>query len=387
MLLYCEKLIFSNISENIFDKRLTIVQYYILIIDVLSCIINIRVKKIFFPPVLIKSVQKQTLYRFRHLALTLKEEGYFMVFSHVPVMLNECIDGLAIRSDGIYVDGTAGGAGHSSAIASRLGENGRLISIDRDPDAVAVATERLSPYSMAQVVKNNYSNMREVLDSLGIDKVDGVLLDLGVSSYQLDEGSRGFSYHADAPLDMRMEKEGISASDIVNTYSQQELAKIIFEYGEEKFSRRIAENIVKARAVSPVETTLQLADIIRQSVPQKARREKNPCKKTFQAIRIAVNGELEHLSKGLDEAFYSLKTGGRLAVITFHSLEDRLVKQRFAGWCKGCICPPDFPQCVCGHKPKGVLVNRKPIEADEKELEENKRSRSARLRIIERGAE
>lgn len=310
-----------------------------------------------------------------------------MVFSHVPVMLNECIDGLAIRSDGIYVDGTAGGAGHSSAIASRLGKNGRLISIDRDPDAVAVATERLSPYSMAQVVKNNYSNMREVLDSLGIDKVDGVLLDLGVSSYQLDEGSRGFSYHADAPLDMRMEKEGISASDIVNTYSQQELAKIIFEYGEEKFSRRIAENIVKARAVSPVETTLQLADIIRQSVPQKARREKNPCKKTFQAIRIAVNGELEHLSKGLDEAFYSLKTGGRLAVITFHSLEDRLVKQRFAGWCRGCICPPDFPQCVCGHKPQGVLVNRKPIEADEKELEENKRSRSARLRIIERGAE
>lgn len=310
-----------------------------------------------------------------------------MVFSHVPVMLNECIDGLAIRPDGIYVDGTAGGAGHSSAIASHLGENGRLVSIDRDPDAVAVATERLSSYSMAQVVRNNYSNMREVLDSLGIDKVDGILLDLGVSSYQLDEESRGFSYHADAPLDMRMEKEGISAADIVNTYSQQELAKIIFEYGEEKFSRRIAENIVKAREVSPIETTLQLADIIRQSVPQKARRDKNPCKKTFQAIRIAVNGEFEHLSKGLDEAFYSLKAGGRLAVITFHSLEDRLVKQRFAGWCRGCICPPDFPQCVCGHKPQGVLINRKPIEADEKELEENKRSRSAKLRIIERGAE
>lgn len=310
-----------------------------------------------------------------------------MVFSHVPVMLDECIDGLAIRPDGIYVDGTAGGAGHSSAIASHLGENGRLVSIDRDPDAVAVATERLSSYSMAQVVRNNYSNMREVLDSLGIDKVDGILLDLGVSSYQLDEESRGFSYHADAPLDMRMEKEGISAADIVNTYSQQELAKIIFEYGEEKFSRRIAENIVKAREVSPIETTLQLADIIRQSVPQKARRDKNPCKKTFQAIRIAVNGEFEHLSKGLDEAFYSLKAGGRLAVITFHSLEDRLVKQRFAGWCRGCICPPDFPQCVCGHKPQGVLINRKPIEADEKELEENKRSRSAKLRIIERGAE
>lgn len=310
-----------------------------------------------------------------------------MKFNHVPVMLEKCIDGLAIRPDGIYVDGTAGGAGHSSAIAEKLGENGRLISIDRDPDAIAVATERLAVYSMAQVVQNNYSNIRAVLDSLGIDKVDGILLDLGVSSYQLDEESRGFSYHANAPLDMRMEKSGISASDIVNTYSQQELAKIIFEYGEEKFSRRIAENIVKTRESAPIETTLQLADIIRQSVPQKARRDKNPCKKTFQAIRIAVNGEMEHLSKGLDEAFYSLKAGGRLAVITFHSLEDRLVKQRFAGWCRGCICPPDFPQCVCGHKPEGILINRKPLEADEKELEANNRSRSAKLRIIERSAE
>ncbi|MDE5835207.1 MAG: 16S rRNA (cytosine(1402)-N(4))-methyltransferase RsmH [Ruminococcus sp.] len=310
-----------------------------------------------------------------------------MEFKHVPVMLEKCIDGLAIRPDGIYVDGTAGGAGHSSVIASHLSENGKLIAIDRDPDAVAVATERLSVYSMAQVVRNNYSNIREVLDSLGIDKVDGILLDLGVSSYQLDEGSRGFSYHTDAPLDMRMEKQGISASEIVNTYSQQELAKIIFEYGEEKFSRCIAENIVKSREISPIETTLQLADIIRQSVPQKARREKNPCKKTFQAIRIAVNGEFEHLSKGLDEAFYSLRAGGRLAVITFHSLEDRIVKQRFAGWCRGCICPPDFPQCVCGRRPEGVLVNRKPLEADPQELEANKRSRSARLRIIERSAD
>lgn len=310
-----------------------------------------------------------------------------MKFNHVPVMLEKCIDGLAIRPDGIYVDGTAGGAGHSSAIAEHLSKNGRLISIDRDPDAVAVATERLAVYSMAQVVRNNYSNIREVLDNLGIDKVDGILLDLGVSSYQLDEESRGFSYHADAPLDMRMEKSGISAFDIVNTYSQQELAKIIFEYGEEKFSRRIAENIVSIRESAPIKTTLQLADIIRQSVPQKARRDKNPCKKTFQAIRMAVNGELEHLSKGLDEAFYSLKTGGRLAVITFHSLEDRLVKQRFAGWCKGCICPPDFPQCVCGHKPEGILVNRKPLEADEHEITTNNRSRSAKLRIIERSAE
>jgi 16S rRNA (cytosine1402-N4)-methyltransferase len=226
-----------------------------------------------------------------------------------------------------------------------------------------------------------------VLDELGIDKVDGVLMDLGVSSYQLDEESRGFSYHADAPLDMRMSKEGMSAADVVNTYSEQQLAKIIFEYGEEKFSRRIAANIVRAREVSPILTTLQLADIIRESVPQKARREKNPCKKTFQAIRIAVNGELDHLSEGLDEAFFSLKAGGRLAVITFHSLEDRLVKQRFAGWCRGCICPPDFPQCVCGRKPQGILINRKPIEANDEELERNNRSRSAKLRVIERSAE
>jgi len=310
-----------------------------------------------------------------------------MEFSHIPVLASECIEGLDIRPDGIYVDGTAGGAGHSSLIAARLNEKGRLISLDRDPDAVKVASERLSVYSNAQVIHRNYSEMRYVLDELGIDKVDGILMDLGVSSYQLDEGSRGFSYHVDAPLDMRMSKEGMSAADIVNTYSEQELARIIFEYGEEKFSRRIAENIVRSRESTPIETTLQLADIIRESVPQKARREKNPCKKTFQAIRIAVNGEFEHLSQGLDQAFYSLKAGGRLAVITFHSLEDRIVKQRFAGWCKGCICPPDFPQCVCGRKPQGRLVNRKPIEADEKELERNNRSRSAKLRIIERSAE
>lgn len=310
-----------------------------------------------------------------------------MEFLHVPVMLDECIQGLNIAPDGIYVDGTAGGAGHSSAIAEQLGEKGRLISLDRDPDAVKVASERLSRFPNAQVIHSNYSQMRDVLDSLGIDRVDGILMDLGVSSFQLDEGSRGFSYHSDAPLDMRMSKEGMSAADVVNTYSEQQLAKIIFEFGEEKFSRRIASNIVAERAKAPIETTLQLADIIRNSVPQKARREKNPCKKTFQAIRIAVNGEFDHLSKGLDDAFYSLKPGGRLAVITFHSLEDRLVKQRFAGWCKGCICPPDFPQCVCGHKPQGKLVNRKPLEADEKELERNNRSRSAKLRIIERSAE
>ncbi|MCQ2459677.1 MAG: 16S rRNA (cytosine(1402)-N(4))-methyltransferase RsmH [Ruminococcus sp.] len=307
-----------------------------------------------------------------------------MDFHHIPVLLDECLDGLAIRPDGTYVDGTAGGAGHSSAIASRLGENGRLIALDRDPDAVAVATERLSVFPNAQVIHSNYSEMRYVLDELGIDSVDGILMDLGVSSFQLDEGSRGFSYHSDAPLDMRMSKEGMSAADLVNTYSESEIARIIFEYGEEKFSRKIAANIVKARETAPIETTVQLADIIRESVPQKARREKNPCKKTFQAIRIAVNGEFEHLSKGLEDAFFCLKPGGRLAVITFHSLEDRIVKQKFASWCKGCICPPDFPQCVCGHKPDGKLVNRKPIEADSSELERNNRSRSAKLRVIER---
>ena len=310
-----------------------------------------------------------------------------MEFSHIPVMLEECIEGLDIRPDGIYVDGTAGGAGHSSAIAARLNEKGRLIALDRDPDAVAVASERLSVYPNAKVIHRNYSEIRAVLDELDIDFADGILMDLGVSSFQLDEGSRGFSYHSDAPLDMRMSKEGMSAADVVNTYSEAELARIIFEYGEEKFSRRIASNIVDARNTSPIETTLQLADIIRESVPQKARREKNPCKKTFQAIRIAVNGEFEHLEKGLDDAFYSLKTGGRLAVITFHSLEDRIVKKKFAEWCRGCICPPDFPQCVCGRKPQGKLVNRKPLEAKEQELERNNRSRSAKLRIIERSAE
>jgi 16S rRNA (cytosine1402-N4)-methyltransferase len=310
-----------------------------------------------------------------------------MDFIHIPVLLGESINGLGIDPDGIYVDGTVGGAGHSSEIAARLSEKGRLICLDRDPDAVKTATERLAKYKNVTVVQSNYSDIRSVLDSLGVDKVNGVLMDLGVSSHQLDEGSRGFSYHQDSYLDMRMSQTGTSAADLVNTLSEQQLAKIIFEYGEEKFSRRIAANIVRAREDAPVQTTSQLADIIRQSVPQKARREKNPCKKTFQALRIAVNSEFEHLTKGLDDAFESLRPGGRLAVITFHSLEDRLVKQKFAGWCKGCICPPDFPQCVCGRKPLGRLITRKPVEADQSELEKNNRSRSAKLRIIERSAE
>jgi len=303
-------------------------------------------------------------------------------FRHVSVLLNECIEGLNIRPDGIYVDGTAGGAGHSVEIAKRL-TTGRLVAIDRDPEAVAVATQRLKDYN-ALVVRNNYSAIDEVLDELQISGCDGILMDLGVSSYQLDTAERGFSYHNDAPLDMRMSKEGISARDIVNEYSFQQLSKIIFEYGEEKFARNIAAEIVKQREQKLIETTSELAEIIKAAVPAKVRREKNPCKKTFQAIRIAVNSELEHLSVALDKAFSCLNVGGRLCIITFHSLEDRLVKQRFASFCKGCICPPEFPQCVCGKTPEGKLINKKPIEPSEDELSYNNRSRSAKLRIIER---
>lgn len=305
-----------------------------------------------------------------------------MEFSHISVLLNETIEGLAIKPEGIYVDGTAGGAGHSRKIAEKL-TTGRLIAIDRDPDAVQVATERLKGFN-ATVVQANYSEIASILKELEIDGVDGILLDLGVSSHQLDTGERGFSYNIDAPLDMRMSQSGISAKDIVNEYSQEQLSKIIFEYGEEKFARKIADNIIKARQEKPIETTFELAEIIKKSIPAKFKREKNPCKKTFQAIRIAVNGELDHLSNCIDDAFDCLNSGGRLAIITFHSLEDRIVKQHFAELCKGCICPPDFPQCVCGRTPRGKLVNRKPIEASEQEIEANNRSRTAKLRIIER---
>lgn len=308
-----------------------------------------------------------------------------MEFKHVSVLLSECIEGLAIKPEGIYCDGTAGGAGHSREIAKRLDaqKGGRLIAIDRDPDAVKVAAQRLEGLP-AQVVKGNYSQIDEILDGLGVTGVDGILLDLGVSSFQLDNPDRGFSYHTNAALDMRMSREGMSAKDVVNTYSAQQLSKIIFEYGEEKFARSIAAGIVKAREQKPIETTLELADVIKNSVPQKARRDKNPCKKTFQAIRIEVNSELEHLSLALDKAFDCLNIGGRLCIISFHSLEDRLVKQRFKTFCTGCTCPPDFPVCVCGKTPRGKLITRKPIEADSKELEENNRSHSAKLRIIEK---
>ncbi len=304
-------------------------------------------------------------------------------FSHISVLLAECIEGLDIKPDGIYIDGTCGGAGHSCEIAKRLTSGGRLIGIDRDPDAIKAATARLEPYN-AKVLHGNYSEIESLAHSEGVEKVDGVLLDLGVSSHQLDTLERGFSYHGDAPLDMRMSQEGATAADLVNTLPHEELSRIMFEYGEEKFSRRIADEIIKRREIKPIETTSELADIITTAVPAKFRREKNPCKKTFQAFRIAVNCEFEHLNKGLDDAFELLKPGGRLCVITFHSLEDRIVKQRFASFCKGCICPPDFPQCVCGKTPRGKLVNRKPIEASPEELEANIRSRSAKLRIIEK---
>ncbi len=305
-----------------------------------------------------------------------------MEFKHFSVLLEESIEGLNIKPDGIYVDGTAGGAGHSREMAKRL-TTGRLIAIDRDPDAIATATERLKGLP-AVVVHNNYSEIDNILADMGIDGIDGMLLDLGVSSYQLDNGERGFSYHTDAPLDMRMSQEGESAKDVVNTYSYSELCRILFEYGEEKFAKSIANNIIKAREQAPIETTGQLADIIRASIPQKFRRDKNPCKKTFQALRIHINNELGGLSEALDKAFDALNVGGRLCIITFHSLEDRLVKQRFATFCQGCTCPPEFPVCVCGNTPRGKLISRKPIEPSEEELEVNNRSHSAKLRVIEK---
>lgn len=304
-------------------------------------------------------------------------------FSHISVLLNECIEALDIKPDGIYVDGTAGGAGHSSEIAKRLA-NGRLIAIDKDPDAVQAATERLLPYACTQVVRADYSSVKETLASLQIEQIDGMLLDLGVSSYQLDTAERGFSFHKDAPLDMRMSREGFSAKDIVNTYSTERLAKILWEYGEERFSRRIADAVVRARAVKPIETTFELVDIIKSAMPAAAMREAHPARRSFQALRIAVNGELEQLSGAVNDAFDLLAPGGRLCIITFHSLEDRIVKQRFAEFAKGCTCPSDFPVCVCHKTPRGRLVYKKPVEPSQQELEQNPRSRSAKLRVIEK---
>ena len=303
-----------------------------------------------------------------------------MEFKHKSVLLNEAISALDIKPDGIYVDGTAGGAGHSSEIAKRL-KGGLLIALDRDPDALKTASERLKGYP-AKVIESNFSRMDEVLKNEGIAGVDGILLDLGVSSFQLDSAERGFSFHKDAPLDMRMSKSGLSAADIVNNYSAEQLERILRDFGEEKFAFRIANRIALEREKKPIETTKQLADIISSAVPAKARRDGHPARKSFQAIRIAVNGELDSLSEALGKAFDLLNKDGVLAVITFHSLEDRMVKLKFKEYCTGCTCPPDFPVCVCGKTPAGRMYSRKPIEPSAEELEANPRSRSAKLRVI-----
>lgn len=301
---------------------------------------------------------------------------------HVPVLLEQTLAALNIRPDGVYLDGTAGGGGHSFAIASRL-DGGRLYALDQDPDAVRAASARLAGLP-AEVVRSNFSEMRSVLRGRGVDSVDGVLLDIGVSSHQLDAGGRGFSFHQDAPLDMRMSQEGSTAADLLASLDEKELASVFFRFGEEKYARSIARAIVQTREAAPLVTTLQLAELIKSAVPAAYRRDGHPARKVFQALRIAVNGELDRLSRGLDEAFALLKPGGRLAVITFHSLEDRMVKQRFADWCRGCVCPPDFPVCVCGRTPAGRLVLRKPAEASPGELARNPRSRSAKLRCVEK---
>ncbi len=307
-------------------------------------------------------------------------------FHHVSVLLQECLDGLNIRPDGIYVDGTLGGAGHSSQIAARL-TTGRLIGIDRDNVAHQAAAQRLKPYAdRVTQVHANFSEIPQVLESLGIAGVDGILLDLGVSSPQLDDGQRGFSYMQDAPLDMRMNAEdALTAHEVINTWSYETLRRILYEYGEERYAPQIAGAICRSRELAPIETTLQLVDVIRSAMPAAALREKqHPAKRSFQAIRIAVNDELGAVEKIMKEAYDCLNPGGRLAVITFHSLEDRIVKNAMTQASKGCTCPPNFPVCVCGKKPKVKLITRKPVVAGDEELELNPRSRSAKLRVCEK---
>ena len=306
-----------------------------------------------------------------------------MEFVHKSVLLTQTVDGLGIKPGGIYVDCTAGGGGHSLEAAKRMDDSNKLICFDQDKEAIAAATKRLEGHNPI-FINRNFCTIRDSLAEIGIEHIDGAMLDLGVSSYQLDNAERGFSFHEDAPLDMRMSGEGMSAYDVVNDYTAEELEHILFNYGEEKFARGIVKGIERARAVAPIRTTGELAEIIRNNVPLKVRREKNPCRKTFQAIRIEVNHELDVLKTALDDIFEMLNPGGRISVITFHSLEDRIVKQRFKELTEGCTCPKDFPVCVCGNKPKAVLVNRKPIVADETELAENVRSRSAKLRVIEK---
>ena len=307
-------------------------------------------------------------------------------FHHISVLLDECIEGLNIKPDGIYVDGTLGGAGHSSQIAKRL-TTGRLIGIDRDPVALKAAGERLAPYAdRVTLVHSNFCEIAQVLEDLNIEGVDGILLDLGVSSPQLDDGSRGFSYMADAPLDMRMNSEDtMSAYDVVNSWSYEELRRILFDYGEERYAPKIASAICKKREEKPIETTLELVDVIRGAMPAQALREKqHPAKRSFQAIRIAVNDELGSVEKVMRDAIPCLNPGGRLAVITFHSLEDRIVKTAMASAAKGCTCPPSFPVCVCGKKPQVQVITRKPIVSTDEELERNPRARSAKLRVCEK---
>ncbi len=309
-----------------------------------------------------------------------------MEFVHKSVLLQECLDGLNIKPDGIYLDGTLGGAGHSSEIAKRL-DTGRLIGVDRDQVALKAAGERLKPYAdRVTLVHSNFQEIAKVLDDLGIDQIDGMLFDLGVSSPQLDDGERGFSYMADAPLDMRMNRQdALTAYDVVNTWDVQELKKIFYEYGEERYAPQVAAAIERRRDEKPIETTLELVDVIRSAMPPKALREKqHPAKRVFQAIRIAVNDELGSVSRMMEAAIPRLKPGGRLAVITFHSLEDRIVKNAMQQAAKGCTCPPEFPICVCGKKPQVKIITRKPIISGEEELEENPRARSAKLRVAEK---
>ena len=312
-----------------------------------------------------------------------------MEFTHKPVLLGPCIEALRIHPDGIYVDGTLGRAGHSREIAQRL-TTGRLICIDRDQSAIEAARERLAPWlDRVTLVRSNFSELGDVLRQAGVSGADGMLFDLGVSSPQLDDASRGFSYMQDAPLDMRMDTSAaLSAYEVVNTWSQEELRRILFEYGEERYAPAIARAIVRAREAAPVETTLELVEIIKSAMPPAALREKqHPAKRSFQAIRIAVNGELDALPPMLDAAVNGLNPGGRLAVITFHSLEDRIVKRALAEMARGCTCPPEFPVCVCGRRPRVRLVNRKPVTADEAELADNPRARSAKLRVAEKCGE
>ena len=309
-----------------------------------------------------------------------------MEFSHVPVLLDKCIECLNVKKGGIYVDGTLGGGGHSSHVLKLLDNTGRLIGIDRDSDALEHTKKRLSKYTNVTYVKDKHENIKNILNELNIDAVDGILLDLGVSSYQLDEASRGFSYMQAAPLDMRMNRnDEFSAYDVINEYSEQKLAEIFFLYGEEKYSKQIARKIVATREDKNIETTMELVEVIKSAIPAKARNEKqHPAKRVFQAIRIEVNGELVDLENTVCDAIMSLKPSGRLAIITFHSLEDRIVKKAYEKMEGRCTCPPDFPQCICGYKSYGKIITKKPLIGDEKELLENPRARSAKLRVFER---